>query len=368
MNLELPVTDDFRSIVLAQTPLIDVRAPIEFTKGAIPNAINLPLMQDEERRLVGLCYKQQGQQKAIEMGHQLVNPEVRQPRIAAWCAFKQQQPQAMIYCFRGGLRSRISQQWMIEAGVEILRLSGGYKAFRHYLIQSLEQMAQKLVQRQRTPWVLAGRTGSGKTQVLNQFNFAVDLEGIAQHRGSTFGRHAWAQPSQIDFENQLAYRFLQLDADEHPHWLFEDEGRNIGSVHLTPELFSAIKSGDRILLDTPMAQRQHNILTEYVIDAQTEYGDFQRWEAYMHSRFERIAKRLGGVAYAKVKKAFDQACLVQKTTGDLDAHFGWIAQLLTHYYDPMYDYQLKRYPQPFVMQGNAAEVAAYLQTLGEGHD
>lgn len=363
MKIDLPTSDDFRALVLNQTPLIDVRAPVEFAKGAIPYAVNLPLMQDEERRLVGLCYKEQGQQKAIELGHELVNDAVRAPRIQAWCEFKSEHPQALIYCFRGGLRSRISQQWMTEAGVEITRIQGGYKAFRHYLMQSLDEMADKLVSGQRKPWVLAGRTGSGKTQVLNAVDFAVDLEGLAQHRGSTFGRHAWAQPSQIDFENQLAYRMIQLDAQAQPNWLFEDEARNIGSVHLTPTLFDAIKSGGRILLETPFEQRRQNILTEYVIEAQAEYSDLAAWVDYMQSRFERIAKRLGGVGYAKVRQAFDQAWLWQERTSDPVKHLDWIDQLLTDYYDPMYDYQLKRYPRPFVMQGNATEVQAYLQNL-----
>ncbi|HEY9018196.1 tRNA 2-selenouridine(34) synthase MnmH [Thiomicrospira sp.] len=363
MNNELPTTDDFRSILLNQTPLIDVRAPIEFAKGALPNAINLPLMQDSERQQVGLCYKQQGQQKAIELGHQLVNEAVRKPRIQAWCNFKNQHPQALIYCFRGGLRSRISQQWMTQNGCEITRIKGGYKAFRQYLMQSLDEMAIKLQSGQRMPWVLAGRTGSGKTQVLNSVSFSVDLEGLAQHRGSTFGRHAWAQPSQIDFENQLAARMFELDAQVQPNWLFEDEARNIGSVHLTQALYAAIKSGGRILVETPFEQRRQNILSEYVIEAQGEYADLGAWVDYMQSRFERIAKRLGGVGYAQVRQAFDQACLWQQRTGDLVKHLAWIDQLLTDYYDPMYDYQLKRYPQPFVMQGSAVEVVAYLKSF-----
>lgn len=363
MSFDRPTSDDFRALVLSQTPLIDVRAPVEFAKGAIPHAVNLPLMQDEERRLVGLCYKEQGQQKAIELGHELVNESVRTPRVQAWCEFKRQHPQALIYCFRGGLRSRISQQWMVESGAEITRIQGGYKAFRQYLMQSLDEIANQLLGARPKPWVLAGRTGSGKTQVLNSVDFAVDLEGLAQHRGSTFGRHAWAQPSQIDFEHCLAYRMIQLDAQAKPHWLFEDEARNIGSVHLSPALFEAIKSGDRILLETPFEQRRQNILTEYVIEAQAEYSDLAAWVDYMQSRFERITKRLGGVGYAQVRQAFDQAWLWQQRTGDPIKHLDWIDQLLTDYYDPMYDYQLKRYPQPFVMQGQATEVEAYLQEL-----
>lgn len=363
MNVDLPTRHDFLTILLEQTPLIDVRAPIEFAKGALPNSVNLPLMQDDEREAVGLCYKTHGQQKAIQLGHELVNETVRAPRIQAWCDFKQQHPNALVYCFRGGLRSRISQQWMNEAGTDIVRIQGGYKDFRQFLIQSLEDKAAQMTQGSPTPWVLAGRTGSGKTQVLNRVDCAVDLEGLAQHRGSTFGRHAWSQPSQIDFEHQLAYRMLQLEAQSKPNWVFEDEGRNIGSVHLTPALFTAIKSGQRMLLDTPFEQRRQNILSEYVLEAQAEYADIETWALYMQSRFERIARRLGGVAYQQVRQAFDQAWYLQREQGDTHAHLIWIDQLLTDYYDPMYDYQLERYPQPLVMQGNAHEVTEFLQEL-----
>ncbi|UQB42114.1 tRNA 2-selenouridine(34) synthase MnmH [Thiomicrospira microaerophila] len=363
MSRSLASTDDFKAIVLANRPLIDVRAPVEFSKGCIPNAVNLPLMQDEERRLVGLAYKQQGQDAAIELGHRLLNPEVRQPRVDAWCQFKHQQPDAMLYCFRGGLRSRIAQSWIQQAGVELVRLQGGYKAFRQYLINELDQMAVSLVTQATQPIVLAGRTGSGKTQVIQNFECAIDLEGLAQHRGSTFGGHAWSQPTQIDFENQLAYRWIRLAAGSCRYALFEDEGRNIGSVHLSPALFNAIKSGDRILLEVPFEQRLQNILNEYVIEAQAEYPDLAAWVGFMQQRFERIAKRLGGVRYTQVRQAFDQAWLQQKDNADLSWHLNWITILLKEYYDPMYAFQLKRYPQAFVFRGEKAEVEAYLRSL-----
>lgn len=361
MSLNLATTQDFQQIVLTQTPLIDVRAPIEFGKGAFPGAMNLPLMQDIERQQVGLCYKQHGQQMAIELGHKLVNETVRIPRIQAWCEFKQQQPSALLYCFRGGLRSRISQQWIAEAGVEIVRLQGGYKAFRHYLMTQLNQLTSDL-SHSIQPWVLAGRTGCGKTPLLNSVPYSIDLEGLAQHRGSTFGKHAWAQPSQIDFEHLLAYRVIQLQQQNYRHWLFEDEARNIGSVHLTPALFNAIKSGERILLDTPFEQRRVNILREYVTEAQVEYPSLQVWAEFMQSRFSRIAKRLGGVRYQQVSQLFAQAWLQQQQNNEIDGHLNWIDFLLREYYDPMYDYQLKHYPQAFAMQGDESEVRAFLQT------
>src|SRR5680860_47878 len=97
-------TDDYLSLFLNNTPLLDVRAPVEFDKGHLPGAINAPLMNDDERHLVGICYKEQGQSKAIELGHQLVQGDIKAQRLEAWKHFCTQHPDGYLYCFRGGLR------------------------------------------------------------------------------------------------------------------------------------------------------------------------------------------------------------------------------------------------------------------------
>lgn len=367
MSRELPTVDNYAAIALAQTPLLDVRAPVEFERGAIPQATNLPLMNDDERHQVGLCYKQRGQQQAIALGHQLVQGELRAERLASWQAFFSQHPNGLLYCFRGGLRSRTSQQWLADAGVEVARIAGGYKAFRQYLIDTLDQTAAALEQGALASWVLAGRTGSGKTALLAQLPGAVDLEGLAQHRGSSFGGRAWSQPSQIDFENRLAYRLIELNAQPIRQRVFEDEARNIGSVHLSPSLFNAIKAGQRIVLEVPFDTRCQHILQEYVIDGQLEFGGLTAWMVHMQARFARIAKRLGGVGYAKLTHAFEQACTSQQATGDFGAHISWIAPLLQDYYDPMYDYQLKRHSQPVIMRGGAQDVLDFMQHISSAN-
>ncbi|MDX1353123.1 MAG: tRNA 2-selenouridine(34) synthase MnmH, partial [Thiomicrorhabdus sp.] len=238
---ELPQTDDFKSIVLNQTPLIDVRAPVEFQQGAFSSASNLPLMTDEERHKVGVCYKQHGNAVAVKLGHQLVNETAREPRIEAWVNFMNAHPEALLYCFRGGMRSKISQQWLQDAGREIVRLKGGYKAFRRYLIDYLDELPGLLTQQDVKPIVLAGRTGSGKTLAIHQLNNAIDLEGLAHHRGSAFGRHATPQPTQINFENNLAMALIQFMETQPNSLVIEDEGRNIGSVNFSKELFACLK-------------------------------------------------------------------------------------------------------------------------------
>ncbi|MBU1815801.1 MAG: tRNA 2-selenouridine(34) synthase MnmH, partial [Gammaproteobacteria bacterium] len=131
---------DYAHIFLNDVPMMDVRAPVEFVQGAFPGTVNLPLMNDAERQQVGTCYKQQGQQAAIALGHQLVAGQTKQHRIEAWAAFAQAHAQhGVLYCFRGGLRSQIVQQWLhTEAGIAYPRVIGGYKAMRTFLLQTTE--------------------------------------------------------------------------------------------------------------------------------------------------------------------------------------------------------------------------------------
>lgn len=126
---------DYRAILASDTPLIDVRAPIEFAQGAMPAAINLPLMNDDERAAVGTCYKRQGPEAALALGHQLVSGETREARINAWREASLAHPEGFLCCARGGQRSHISQAWLKVAGVDYPLIRGGYKALRQTAIQ-----------------------------------------------------------------------------------------------------------------------------------------------------------------------------------------------------------------------------------------
>lgn len=358
---DLPQTDDFRSIVLNQTPLIDVRAPVEFEQGAFASACNLPLMNNEERHKVGICYKEHGNEVATRLGHQLVNETARAPRVQSWLDFIDQNPEALLYCFRGGQRSKISQQWLKEQGRSIVRLKGGYKAFRRYLIDFVESAPELLQQRNIQSLVLAGRTGSGKTLVIKRINHALDLEGLAHHRGSSFGRHATPQPSQISFENQLAMSLIRFLESVEGHIVIEDEARNIGSVSIQQPLFDYFKAGKYIVVDTPLEERIQITFDEYVTQGQLEYPSHQDWIDFMKAALFRIRKRLGGERYQRVCEQFDLANSLQVQTGDFQAHHLWIETLLSEYYDPMYDYQMQKDQKPICFKGSMDEVVEYLQ-------
>lgn len=147
-------------------------------------------MTDDERAQVGTCFKQQGQAAAIALGHQLVGGAVRAERLEGWLAQLRRQPDAVLYCFRGGLRSQTVQQWLHEAGVTRPRIAGGYKDLRRFLIDTLDSAAAEC------QWtVLTGMTGSGKTHMLAEVAQALDLEGHAHHRGHRLASCPAASPA-----------------------------------------------------------------------------------------------------------------------------------------------------------------------------
>ena len=131
--------DMIRRIFTDDLPLLDVRAEVEFAKGAFPNSVNIPLLDDEQRRLVGTCYKEEGPKAAFDLGVELITP-FKDQRIAAWKRFSEANPTGYLYCFRGGSRSQISQAGLKEAGVDYPLVDGGYKRMRQFLIDELEMV------------------------------------------------------------------------------------------------------------------------------------------------------------------------------------------------------------------------------------
>ena len=358
---QLPLSDDFRSIVLENTPLIDVRAPVEFEKGAFPGAANLPLMTDEERHLVGIKYKEEGNTEAVRLGHKLVGGDVKEARIAAWQSFIDAHPEAKLYCFRGGQRSQIAQQWIHESGKDIVRLKGGYKAFRNYLMEETERSTEKF-----SPLILGGRTGSGKTILLQEIANAIDLEGIANHRGSSFGRKITPQPTAINFENALAYDLIQKLDKGFRHLVFEDEGKSVGRLYLPKKLWEHLGPAPLVILETPDEERVNITVDEYVTQAQQMYqkafGEkgLELWAEDIRAAMARIQKRLGGLRYKEVSRLFEEAFAKQKAGSAASAYDAWAAYLLKEYYDPMYDYQIEKNSDRIVFKGSADAVREYL--------
>ncbi len=356
-----PDTDDYLALFLDDTPLMDVRAPVEFDKGSFPSAVNAPLMNDDERHRVGLCYKQQGQDAAIELGHQLVSGDIKALRIEAWRRFVARHPQGYLFCFRGGLRSRLTQQWLREAGIDYPLVKGGYKALRRFLI---DQMEARIADQEFR--IVSGRTGTGKTRLLLELPNPVDLEGMANHRGSSFGRQVTPQPSQIDFENRLAVALLKAAHRHDGPVYLEDESRLVGRCYLPDSLNHRIATSPLMILERPLNERIEIIRQDYVEDMLAAYVDrdgpgagWASFRDYLLSALDRIRKRLGGERHRQLRAIMSAALDEQEASGDARGHHEWIKVLLTEYYDPMYDYQLGQKQARILVRGSAEELRAW---------
>jgi len=356
-------SSDYRAIFLSGAPMMDARAPVEFDKGAFPGTVNLPLMNDLERQKVGTCYKQKGQQAAIELGHQLVSGELKAARIAAWAAFARANPEGYLYCFRGGLRSQLVQQWLKEAGIDYPRVLGGYKAMRSFLLETIEQAVA-----QCDFVVVGGLTGTGKTDVLDALDNRLDLEGHANHRGSSFGKRATTQPGQIDFENSLAIDILRKRAAGIESFVLEDESRLVGRCSLPITLYQAMQHFALVWLEDSFDGRVQRILRDYVTGLCAEFvalhGPEQGFSLFSERLLESLAnihKRLGGERYQRLQGLMQAALDEQQRSADTTLHQAWIEVLLNEYYDPMYAFQRESKAGRIEFSGTQHEVVAYLR-------
>ena len=356
-------TEDYQGVFLQDIPMMDVRAPVEFNKGAFPNSQNIPLLDDLQREAVGIRYKQESQDAAIALGLELAIPEIRKQRMQQWQQFVKTYPKGYLYCFRGGLRSRTTQSWLKELGVNYPLIKGGYKAMRTYLLQQLEVSLQQI------PFViLSGFTGSGKTQVLKKTKYHIDLEGLANHRGSAFGHDVHDfQPTQINWENQLSIACLRY-RHQLPNFrlLLEDEGKRIGRI-IMPEGFNEkMSQSPFIFLERELNQRVAIICEDYITKTWPLYlHQYQetandKFSSFVLDNLARIKKRLGGTRYQKINTSFTLALEHLFATGESDLFEEGIHLLLEEYYDPMYRYQLQKKQVEVLFRGTEPEILAWV--------
>ena len=330
----------YRGLLSSDRPVLDVRSPSEFALGAVPSARNFPILTDDERAEVGLCFKRKGREQAYALGMRLVSGDERERRVGNWLEFVETNRSAVLCCWRGGLRSRIAQAWLSEAGVQVPVLAGGSKALRRFCLAVLEQAECLPI------LVLSGRTGVGKTELLKRDHNAIDLENLAAHRGSAFGGLASPQPPPVSFDARLVRSILRADVAS--SILVEDESRNIGRLAIPADFRAAMAIAPVVVIEAPMEERIDLTYRQYVRSSHAES---------MLASLDRIERRLGGELHRVLRAQMQDAYQCEAEC----LHRRWIAVLLERYYDAMYDYQLDKKRSRIVFSGSRHEVSHWLE-------
>ena len=239
--------------------IIDVRSPAEYSEDHIPNAINLPVLSDEEREVVGTLYKQESKFEAKKIGARFVSDNISK-HLSGILAEKEDQWTVLIYCWRGGQRSRSLGIVLSEIGWKTHVLEGGYKSYRRLIVDKLYEKPIK-----HNIIVVSGYTGTGKTTVLGKLKKlgeqVIDLEELANHRGSIFGSRPSGQPSQKEFESQIAT--LLENFSEHRPIFLESESNQIGYLKIPPSLWQKMKVSTYIELYAKIENRAEFLISEY---------------------------------------------------------------------------------------------------------
>jgi tRNA 2-selenouridine synthase len=271
-------TDINNFLKLSETIRIaDVRSPSEYNAGHIPGAVNIPLFDDLERSAVGTKYKKEGRLPAILEGLKHVGPSLRSKLEQALRLTKD--GKLLVHCWRGGMRSE-SMGWLFSMGdIEVSVLEGGYKSYRHLILESLSEKRKMIL--------LGGMTGSSKTHIIHQLcpfgEQVIDLEKLAHHKGSAFGALGQPpQPSTEHFANILFTEWCKLNKDL-PVWI-EDESRNIGSVFLPDQFYLNMQNTPVIVLVMDIQTRLPRLMEEY-----SKYPPES-----LKASILKISKRLGG--------------------------------------------------------------------------
>jgi tRNA 2-selenouridine synthase len=310
--------------VLAQLPqyddIIDVRAPSEFALDHLPGAINLPVLDDDQRHLVGLTHKEQGAFAGSRLGAPMVAAN-----IAHWLqttfADKSRLWRPLVYCWRGGQRSGAMATILARVGWKTEVLEGGYREYRRYVCDYFEQSLThyRFI-------ILAGRTGTAKSGVLAHLaslgQQVLDLEGLANHKGSVLGQVPGSeQPSQKRFESLLWQQLTSFDPNR-PVFV-ESESKKVGRVHVPDQLMLAMRQSEVITVNASVDWRVQYLLRDYHYFTQDDAWLFQQLDCLVGLHSLQTINEWKGLASNKNWAQF-------------------VGTLLTEHYDPAYDKAIKR--------------------------
>lgn len=313
MIAEITINEAFK---MDKALFVDVRSEDEYTKDTIPGAVNVPVLNNEERALVGTLYHREGAASSRRLALELVAPKL--PGKIASVDNNAPDGEIVVFCWRGGERSKFMASVLDNMGYNVYRISGGYKTYRRYVKEYLdmEELTQRAV-------VLHGLTGVGKTDVLKRLGQkglpVLDLEGLAQHRGSVYGKIGLPpSPSQKAFESDIV-RFLSSIGDGE-NFIVECESRRVGNLLVPPPLMRAIKDGIRVLLYAPLADRVrriHDIYTD---------GPGENVEKLQEATTS-LSKRIGRSKVEELNRMLEER--------KFEPVFSF---LLQKHYDPLYKY------------------------------
>lgn len=296
--------------------LIDVRSEKEFSEATIPGAINIPLLNDEERATVGTVYRHEGPEAARRLALKFIGPKLFEK--VETVDKKANCKKLAIFCWRGGQRSQFVASILDTIGYDVYRIIGGFKSYRRYVNAYLnrEELSQRAV-------VLYGLTGVGKTEILIRLGQmglpALDLEGLAQHRGSVFGKIGLPpSPSQKDFESNIV-KFLTGIGDE-GIFVVECESRRLGNLLVPLSVMNSMKKGYRVLLYTSMENRVKRIREIYTSGPGENIKQLQK-------AVSCLVKRIGRTRVEELNRLLEER--------KFDYVFTY---LLKNYYDPLYKY------------------------------
>ena len=314
-----------------QNPIIiDIRAPIEFEDGAIPGAINIPLFSNEEREEIGTIYKKEGQAIARWRAMEIVSPKI--PSLIQ--KIKEtliDDSELIIHCWRGGMRSKAVVTFLEFAGLYAMRLVGGYKAYRQYILKQIPTMIpEKAI-------VLHGLTGVGKTEVLKNLKEQgypiLDLEEMAGHRGSIFGTIGLGDGHNQKTFDSLLYKGLQ-EIKDFNYFIMEAESKRIGKTVQPEELMVKKMKGINVHLHTSLNHRVNHLVNEYVIPFENEPW----YDTKISEGIDRVLRRIKDT---EIKRQLIHSLEVKN-------YHEMIAILLEKYYDPRYEHALLEYEGQFI--------------------
>lgn len=303
---------DFDEVAANGYKIVDVRTPEEFASGTIPGAISIPLFDGDERSVIGTLYRHGGQPQAIDKGFEFVSGKI----FGLLAGFEPlRETPFVVFCARGGMRSRSVVNLLTQSGYTVFQLKGGYKEYRNIVLDRLENFQPRLI-------VIHGLTGTGKTRIIEQLDHAIDLEGLARHRSSLFGGLDREPSNQRTFESELM-KVVSFLGNE-PYFI-EGESRKIGRVFTPKPLAMAMKSGVLVCVHCSMETRIRRIIEDYPV---TDAKILQQIETILKSLKQKMGTGL-----------VEKMCQLLKN-GELDE---LVRILLVDYYDKRYSKSMSSY-------------------------